>query len=301
MTKVPLVVHVARIVVRPRRHRFAVSPRKLLLSSQGIAARTTGILLVVTHQIAHVIAPLRFQGHVLGHPVGAEIPRSACGGIPANKGIAFLLRAGRFSRQTVLSHELRGYRAAARRIEAHLEELQVVPRWLAVGVFEPRDRAVLGTRKIENVVGVDNHKPAEVWTQEEGKHYHVCENGCGTHLDEVPCTVCEATCVKPAMCEVCGHVHGGTNPSNHVNLVKVEAKPATHLAEGTIEHWRCDDCGTCFSDAAATTEIAPESTVIPKLAEHSPDERRILIRGAATRQWVAALAFMRAPESFSAE
>ncbi len=52
-------------------------------------------------------------------------------------------------------------------------------------------------------------------------------------------------------------------------LVKTEAKPATHMAEGNIEYWYCDGCDKYFSDKAGTKEIALANTVIPKLTEHT--------------------------------
>lgn len=58
----------------------------------------------------------------------------------------------------------------------------------------------------------------------------------------------------------------------HTNLQKVPETPATHLTEGNIEYWYCDGCGKYFRDQAGTGEIAGLSeTVIPKLAEHTPD------------------------------
>ncbi len=42
----------------------------------------------------------------------------------------------------------------------------------------------------------------------------------------------------------------------------IAAKPASCLADGNIAYWRCTKCNTCFSDAEATTQISPESTVL---------------------------------------
>ena len=191
----------------------------------------------------------------------------------------------------------------------------------------------------------DNHKAVSAWTQENGKHYHKCEYGCDTHLDEAECSGGEATCTAPAVCETCGNAYGAINPdnhtgtvvwtktatthssaysccnapvvaeevhewqngvcsecgyecqhdggtatctqkavcdicgeeygevnaSNHTNLIKTEAKPATHMTEGNIEYWYCDGCGKYFSDEAGTKEIALANTVIPKLTEHTAD------------------------------
>ena len=81
-----------------------------------------------------------------------------------------------------------------------------------------------------------------------------------------------ATCVNKAICSVCNAEHGAVDPANHANLVKTEAKAATHLTEGNIEYWHCDGCDKYFRDQAATEEIADLSEiVIPKLAEHTPD------------------------------
>ena len=118
----------------------------------------------------------------------------------------------------------------------------------------------------------DNHKAVSAWTQENGKHYHKCEYGCDTHLDEAECSGGTATCTAQALCAVCGGTYGAVDPANHANLVKTEAKAATHLTEGNIEYWYCDGCDKYFRDQAGTEEIADLSeTVIPKLAEHTPD------------------------------
>ena len=118
----------------------------------------------------------------------------------------------------------------------------------------------------------DNHKAVSAWTQENGKHYHKCEYGCDTHLDEAECSGGTATCTAQALCAVCGGTYGAVDPANHANLVKTEAKAATHLTEGNIEYWYCDGCDKYFRDQTGTEEIADLSeTVIPKLAEHTPD------------------------------
>ena len=191
----------------------------------------------------------------------------------------------------------------------------------------------------------DNHKAANEWTQENGKHYHKCEYGCDAHLDEADCSGGEATCTALAVCETCGNAYGAINPdnhtgtvvwtktatthssaysccntpvvaeeahewqngvcsecgyecqhtggtatcsqlavcdtcgeeygevnaSNHTNLIKTEAKPATHTETGNIEYWYCDGCDKYFSDEAGTEKISLEDTVVPKLTEHTAD------------------------------
>ena len=80
-----------------------------------------------------------------------------------------------------------------------------------------------------------------------------------------------ATCADKAVCDTCGEEYGEVNTSNHTNLVKTEAKAATHMTEGNIEYWYCDGCDKYFSDEAGTKEIALADTVIPKLTEHTAD------------------------------
>lgn len=61
-------------------------------------------------------------------------------------------------------------------------------------------------------------------------------------------------------------------PGNtHTNLQRTPETPATHLAEGNTEYWYCDGCDRYFGDENGTEEIDLADTVVPKLAEHTPD------------------------------
>ena len=102
-----------------------------------------------------------------------------------------------------------------------------------------------------------------------GTHTRTCQN-C-TVTDTGNCTGGTATCTNKAVCDICGEEYEEVNASNHTNLVKTEAKPATHMTEGNIEYWYCDGCDKYFSDEAGTKEIALANTVIPKLTEHTAD------------------------------
>lgn len=60
------------------------------------------------------------------------------------------------------------------------------------------------------------------------------------------------------------------DPNNHNgHLERVNAKDATCGEEGNITYWHCTECGKCYSDASATTEITLESTKIAKLTSHT--------------------------------
>jgi len=58
--------------------------------------------------------------------------------------------------------------------------------------------------------GIDstNHNAATEWTTADGKHYHACLNGCGTHLDEDNCSGGTATCDSAPICSICGKEYG---------------------------------------------------------------------------------------------
>lgn len=103
----------------------------------------------------------------------------------------------------------------------------------------------------------------------DGTHTRTCQN-CST-TDTENCTGGTATCVEKAVCVICGEKYGEVAASNHTNLVKTEAKPSTHMTEGNIEYWHCDDCNKYFSDETGTEEITLEDTVIPKSTEHTAD------------------------------
>ena len=54
-------------------------------------------------------------------------------------------------------------------------------------------------------------------------------------------------------------------------LQKTEATPPTHLTEGNIAYWYCDDCQRYYSDENGTAKITLADTVSPKLPEHTAD------------------------------
>ena len=95
-------------------------------------------------------------------------------------------------------------------------------------------------------LNAENHDPAAEWTQEKGKHYHVCKNGCGTHLDEAACSGGTATCMKKAECAVCGGEYGTVNAENH--------DPAAEWTQENGKHYHVckNGCGTHLDEAACS-------------------------------------------------
>lgn len=52
--------------------------------------------------------------------------------------------------------------------------------------------------------------------------------------------------------------------NGHANIEKVSEKVASCTEDGNIEHYRCKDCGTLFSDMAGTQVVTENSIVVPK-------------------------------------
>ena len=87
---------------------------------------------------------------------------------------------------------------------------------------------------VQMAIDPSNHKAAAAWTQENDKHYHICENGCGTHLDEAVCSGGTATCQKRAVCSICGAGYGSF--TNH--------NTASEWSKDKTGHWhRCQTEG----------------------------------------------------------
>lgn len=135
--------------------------------------------------------------------------------------------------------------------------------------------------------------------------------GCGNVINKAAHNGGEATCTKKAICAVCGVEYGEVNPDNHAatevrgavaatctedgytgdtycvacdtclatgnvipaghDIVKVEAKEATHEEDGNIEYFVCQMCGEIYADAEGTTALELSDTVIAK-GEHAYSE-----------------------------
>ena len=95
-------------------------------------------------------------------------------------------------------------------------------------------------------LNAENHDPAAEWTQENGKHYHVCKNGCGTHLDEAACSGGTANCTKKAECDVCGGEYGAVDPNKH--------DPSAEWTQENGKHYHVckNGCGTHVDEAACS-------------------------------------------------
>ena len=133
--------------------------------------------------------------------------------------------------------------------------------WICSGcnkVFRDED----GTDEIDldQTVLSPVHTPASVWSTDESRHWHVC-SGCSQALSPAAHDYDGA---DDPDCNTCGytrHIHA---------LTPVSAVSATCSSAGSIEHYRCADCGKLFRDGAGTQELTAEEVVIEKLS-HTPE------------------------------
>ncbi|MBR1382833.1 MAG: LPXTG cell wall anchor domain-containing protein, partial [Ruminococcus sp.] len=113
------------------------------------------------------------------------------------------------------------------------------------------------------VIPATGHTYSEEWSHDDESHWRECTVGCGTIIDKAAHTGGEATCVKKAVCDVCGTEYGEINPDNHTNTEIRNAKEASCAEEGYTGDTYCTDCG----------ELIETGEVIPK-TEHKHTEIR---------------------------
>ena len=102
-----------------------------------------------------------------------------------------------------------------------------------------------------------DHKLSEVWTTENGKHFHACTvSGCTYKADEAACSGGTATCTNRAVCSVCLKEYGELAPHDY----------KTEWNQGDENgHWH--DCKNCsahdkqqaHNPGAEATETEPQT------------------------------------------
>ena len=133
-----------------------------------------------------------------------------------------------------------------------------------------------------------NHNGNEVWEQTAETHqkkYDCCDKEVSVSeahdWENGVCKVCNyqcghtggnATCVKKALCTICGEEYGTYNMSIHEDLHLVAAKEATMTDEGNIEYWYCNACDRYYIRQDGLVEIEKSQTVIAKLKDTTPPE-----------------------------
>lgn len=89
-----------------------------------------------------------------------------------------------------------------------------------------------------------SHAPAATWTTENGKHYHICNNGCGIKLDEGTCSYSPATCLAASVCSVCKHEYAAQLDHSY-----------TYTADGNTITETCDNgCGHTATATLTATD-----------------------------------------------
>ena len=131
-----------------------------------------------------------------------------------------------------------------------------------------------------------NHSGKVVWEQTAETHqkkYDCCDKEVSVSeahdWENGVCKVCNyqcehtggnATCVKKALCTICGEEYGTYNMSIHEDLHLVAAKEATMTDEGNIEYWYCNACDRYYIRQDGLVEIEKSQTVIAKLKDTTP-------------------------------
>lgn len=131
-----------------------------------------------------------------------------------------------------------------------------------------------------------NHNGNEVWEQTAETHqkkYDCCDKEVSVSeahdWENGVCKVCNyqcghtggnATCVKKALCTICGEEYGTYNMSIHEDLHLVAAKEATMTDEGNIEYCYCNACDRYYIRQDGLVEIEKSQTVIAKLKDTTP-------------------------------
>lgn len=161
----------------------------------------------------------------------------------------------------------------------HKNYCTVCQKALAGGAHWSRNDATCAHGQLCEVCGYEFTKPTENHTPDTSKwspcgnlyHAHLC-TVCGAHCDtqdHVPGP--EATETTAQSCTVCGFI---LQPAkNHIHqLTHMPHVPATCLATGTVEHYRCSGCSTLFFDKDATKPIPnDQSIVIPYLTHEAAE------------------------------
>lgn len=127
-----------------------------------------------------------------------------------------------------------------------------------------RDTKITGTinaKKLFNVAVVEcPHTGADATANNDDTHSLNCQF-CGC-IKEEECTYGNEyqhdNTNHWLTCEVCD----GKNTKEQHNLTHIGRKEPTCTENGNIAYWKCDDCGTCFSDENGETEIEQSKTVI---------------------------------------
>ena len=110
-----------------------------------------------------------------------------------------------------------------------------------------------GNKATLNITVNDGHKYAD-YTQEtkDGKevHYRECQV-CGEKTEAEECSGGNATCVKKAVCEVCGHEYGSL--SEHQYEMKITKEPT--ITENGERVYTCKTCGDSYTEVIDKLKI----------------------------------------------
>lgn len=105
------------------------------------------------------------------------------------------------------------------------------------------------------------HNYSKTYSSDATQHWHECsvcreKTDIGSHAGGT------ATCLKKAVCSVCGNEYGELAAHK---LTNHKAVAADHFHDGNIEYWTCEVCNGYFKDAAGTVKTNLSGVTIPKI------------------------------------
>lgn len=116
------------------------------------------------------------------------------------------------------------------------------------------------------------HKFNDTWVTDANQHWHECECGEKSGIENHNFTeeiTTAPTCTQNGLvtytCTVCGFSYTEDIPATQHTLVHVPEVPATSEATGILEHWKCSSCGALFIYEDATFEVTEEMLLISQV------------------------------------
>ena len=112
------------------------------------------------------------------------------------------------------------------------------------------------------------HNPSENWSSDEKNHWHECDCGEKSDLDEHEASIPD--CSNASVCTVCQKELGGVDPENHIGETELrDAKEATEFEDGYTGDTYCLSCDEMIEEG----EIIPATHIHDSSEDWSSDEK----------------------------
>ncbi len=156
-------------------------------------------------------------------------------------------------------------------------EVTTAPTCLVQGVKTLTCQNDLTHTKTETVaIDPNAHKASQEWTKTVDQHYHVCLNGCDTHLDKDDHVDGDD---EDTLCDVCGYHF----ECHHLNNESIPAVAPSCTKTGLTEGIKCSDCGAIITQQLVEAlghdhQPKADSAVAPTCIEAGKEEDKICSR-----------------------